>query len=96
MATHGRARTATIRALSNREPFQRSGFNMRGIEGKVSSKGRLPLEWWAKYQASEVTYTVMSYRTAIAWVESDGTVTIPEEKYSNTTTHHQNLCRVYL
>lgn len=41
-------------------------------------------------------YVVWSYRTPIAWVDHDGTVTVPDVHYSNTTTMHQHLCRVFI
>lgn len=100
MATHGRARELTIKALSNREPFKRPGFAMRGVEGAVSSTGRMPEGSAGMYRANAdenmITYTVLSYATPIAWVTREGTVIIPDASYSNTTTHHQGLCRVYL
>lgn len=99
MATHGKARTSTIRALGNRKSFDRSGshgFSMRAIEGKVSHQGYMPWDEWVKYRDAEVTYTVISYSTVIAWVQSDGTVVIPDVRYSVTTSHHQSLCKVYL
>lgn len=42
------------------------------------------------------TYTVWSYRTVIAEAEQDGGVTHNEQRYSVTTSHHQNLCRAWL
>lgn len=41
-------------------------------------------------------YVVWSYSTPIAWVDADGTVTIPDVKYSVTTTMQQNKCRAWL
>lgn len=100
MATHGRARQITIDALQARKPFARSGFAMKGIEGASGSLGQLPKEYVDQYnalaKANALAYTVKSYNTPIAWVTTEGTVIIPEVKYSVTTTHHQGLCRVYL
>jgi len=96
MATHGEARENTIRALRTLTPFNRNGFNMTGIEGKVDVMGRLNPEHIARYNADDVIYTVKSYATPIAWVTRGGLVRVPEQSYSNTTTHHQSLCRVYL
>lgn len=100
MATHGRARELTISALSNRKAFKRSGFAMQGVEGAVSGTGRMPAGSANMYRANAevdmVAYTVVSYGTPIAWVTREGMVIIPDAKYSVTTTHHQNLCRVYL
>jgi hypothetical protein len=100
MATYGRARELTIAALEGHKPFKRSGFAMQGVEGAVSSTGRMPEGSAGMYRdnASEdmIAYTVLSYATPIAWVTREGTVIIPDASYSNTTTHHQGLCRVYL
>jgi hypothetical protein len=100
MATHGRARELTIAALQSRKPFNRAGFAMKGVEGAVSSTGRMPAGSAGMYRdnASEdmIAYTVLSYATPIAWVTREGTVIIPEASYSNTTTHHQGLCAAYL
>lgn len=100
MATHGRARQLTISALQNRKAFKRSGFAMQGIEGAALDSGRMPTEDAREYNnhanAGQVAYTVLSYATPIAYVTKDGAVRIPDTSYSVTTTHHQNLCRVYL
>lgn len=96
MPTHGAARKATIDALSKREPFQRKGFAMSAYEGKFNGTGRLTGDALAIYSgAQNVTYTVLSYGTPIAWV-ADGELCIPVVSYSVTTTQHQNLCRTYL
>ena len=100
MATHGRARELTISALSNRKPFSRPGFAMKGVEGASTSYGQLPKEILAEYEvyaaANNIFYTVLSYKTPIAWVTWNEKVVIPDVKYSVTTTHHQSLCRAYL
>lgn len=41
-------------------------------------------------------YVVWSFQTPIAWVDADGTVTIPPLRYSVTTTQHQGQCRTWL
>ena len=41
-------------------------------------------------------YVVWSYQTPIAWVDADGTVTVPDQRYSVTTTQHQGQCRAWL
>ena len=41
-------------------------------------------------------YVVWSFATPIAWVDEDGTVTIPDQRYSVTTTIQQNQCRAWL
>ncbi len=97
MATYGRARERTIAALTNHEPFARSGFAMSAIEGKDTRyTGRLPAEYVSQYDTADVIYTVYSYVTPIAWVNSDGYVTVPNVHYSPTTSAHQSLARAYL
>lgn len=43
-----------------------------------------------------LAYVAYSYSTPIAWVTHDGTVTVPDVKYSSTTSRQQTLCRAYL
>ena len=95
MPTHGKARDHTRTALTDRQPFSRSGFSMSAVAGTAPSLGRLPEKVAAQYRADEpkIVYTVMSYRTPIAWVLDDGTVTIPDVRYTPTTNSHQALCR---
>lgn len=68
--------------------------------GAVFMQGRMPENYWEGYSTlaknGMIAYTVMSYNTPIAWVTTSGTVYVPDLKYSNTTTAHQNLCKVYL
>ncbi len=100
MATYGKARENTIAALRECSPFARKGFGMKGIQGAVSSFGRLDeahvkaYKWYA--QVNDVMFTVVSYATPIAWVLRNGTVVIPGDSYSRTTATHQGLCRTYL
>lgn len=78
-----------------REPFRDSSA-LSAVLGKVggfASTGRLSMEWAERYGLSDVTYTVVSYGTPIAWVLSDGAVVIPTESYSLTTTQHQAAAR---
>jgi hypothetical protein len=98
MATHGKARTETIRALAKRKPFKRSSFAMWAIEGASNQHGRLPDSVRDEYvcDMGRIAYTVLSYATPIAWVLTDGAVKVPDVRYSSTTSHHQHLCRAYL
>ena len=84
-------------ALTRREPFNTYGA-FRAIEGATggyANTGRLPEPYDTAYRETAVegriTYTVLSYRTPIAWVLDDGQVIIPDVKYSITTTGHQGL-----
>lgn len=100
MATYGKAREITVDALRNLTPFARKGFGMTAVQGAVTHFGRLdPVHvkaytWHA--QVNDVMFTVLSYATPIAWVLRNGTVVIPEDTYSRTTSSHQSLCRSYL
>lgn len=92
----------TREALMDREPFTTYGA-LSAVSGSVGSTGRLPQPWADQYRDNRdhITYTVMSYRTPIAWVTDDDTVVIPRElsgphkgapvKYSRTTTGHQGM-----
>lgn len=85
-------------ALANRKPFR--GNSMRATQGTLNGTGKLPSEQAALYAeaagAGRIVYTVISYRTPIAWVLSDGQRVIPDVHYSTTTSRQQNLCRTYL
>jgi hypothetical protein len=80
----------------DREPYTTGGA-MYAISGSMTGwyngHGQLPPEWAERYRADEqaTVYTVISYRTPIAWVLESGEVVIPDAKYSRTTTGHQGL-----
>lgn len=84
----------TSEALMDREPFTTHGA-LSAISGHVWSTSRLPEPWATMYavSAGDITYTVLSYLTPIAWVLDDGTVVIPPVKYSITTSGHQSTVR---
>jgi hypothetical protein len=101
MPSHGKARDLTAAALSNHEPFRRSGFAMTATDKPNEvSWGYLPQEQITEFReardAGRITYVVLSYNTPIAWVLSDGSKVVPAVKYSVTTTNHQGMCRQYL
>ncbi len=86
--------------LAHRLPFATHGA-MSAIAGALWGTGEcLPHEWYLRYRADTedpgVVYTVLSYRTPIAWVRADGEVVIPDEWYSVTTSRHQGMCRAWL
>lgn len=56
--------------------------------------GRLPYSLLDSLP-TDADYYVYSYATPIAWVKDD-VVTIPEVKYSSTTSRQQTICRAYL
>lgn len=55
--------------------------------------GHMPLDITVPATA---VYVVWSYNTPIAWVDADGTVTVPDVYYSSTTTAQQSKCRAWL
>lgn len=73
----------------NQDPGTLSGYT----GAPPASRGELPPQY--KIPADAV-YVVFSFETPIAWVQEDGTVTIPDVRYSNTTTVHQTACRAWL
>lgn len=99
MAVRGKTRDMVIAALSERKPFKTSG-SLRAIAGAADSTGRMEglaaLEYSGDRLNDKIAYTVISYATPIAWVTTDGTVKIPADRYSATTTQQQNLCQTYL
>lgn len=80
--------------IAAREAFESHTGNFRGVPWEVGYLGSLPGAWRRAYEATQasITYTVMSYRTPIAWY-AEGRWVIPDVKYSQTTTRHQNLVR---
>lgn len=91
LATHS---WAVRQALATREPFTTYG-SFRAVLGATWDTGRLPDPYRSQYldawSDDRITYTVLSYRTPVAWTLDDGTVVIPPVKYSPTTTGHQAL-----
>ena len=88
LETRGRR---TAEAIGNHEEFNTGGSlcarrSVRGIDS-----GRLPRDWAARFDSDRdrIVYVVVSYITPIAWVLDDGTVRIPNVKFSVTTTKHQ-------
>ncbi|MFF9897747.1 hypothetical protein [Streptomyces longispororuber] len=84
---------AAREALSRHEPFDSYGA-LRAVDGYCLPFGtRLPLRWRERYSADrdQITYTVLSYRTPIAWVLRSGEIVVPDVKYSRTTSGHQGL-----
>ena len=98
MAMRGAALKAVISALNNRKTFGKdvTGSAMSAVwlpdrieRGQFPADRELP-------RPDEVEYVVYSYETPIAWLLKDGTVIVPNVRYSNTTTNHQSLCRIHL
>lgn len=78
--------------LKERENFSTYG-KLKGRSGPAGWEwGRLPYDY--RESVKRADYVVYSYSTPIAWhVPGEGWV-VPDEKYSVTTTIHQNKIRV--
>jgi hypothetical protein len=86
------------KAIHDLTPAQSSTGSLRLIAGTVSYTARLSelmsREYFTSVHDGDVTHTVLSYATPIAWRLADGSWVIPEAKYSVTTSKHQGIVRV--
>ena len=69
--------------------------NLNGEVGKCDSAEQLNAYWKAQYERSEVTYTIRSYDTPIAW-KTAGEWIVVDQTFSSTTTKHQGKVRTAL
>lgn len=70
------------------EPFRlRSGETLTGGPAVVGVYGFLPERY--REDHDQAVYVVTSYDTPIAWVNQDGTKTVPDVGYSAATGQHQ-------
>jgi hypothetical protein len=83
--------------------FKRSGASMHAhrYNGQADGTHMAPPSGGGQFPRdltvpATAVYVVWSYSTPIAWVDEDGTVTIPDVYYSVTTTQQQNRCRAWL
>ena len=89
-------------AIAARKNFTTSGsFYGRVLDPASEAPGSyptgiLPDAWKVRFQADPfIDYCVWSYDTPIAWhSELTGGWTVPDVKYSLTTTKHQTIVRV--
>ncbi len=89
------------KAIAKREEFITHGA-MSGKRVRSLGTGLLPNSERDKFEAAVKhatnygtgVYVVFSYSTPIAWENADGTLYVPEVKYSVTTSRHQSHCRV--
>jgi hypothetical protein len=94
MAMGQKNKNIAINAICEGKAFRAS--TMKGFpvsDSKALLIGQLPTEYAAQYQENEVDYAVYSFHTPIAWRTTDGQWTVPDEKYSLTSTNHQNIVR---
>lgn len=100
MAVNAKNRAMIVRYISNRHEFQHG--NIGGWESFHGvSAGRLPDEWRCQFNQDTFEsehsdlefYAVTSYGTPIAWYLQGKGWTIPDTRYSPTTSAHQGIAR---
>jgi surface antigen len=80
--------------IATRTPFRTHG-NLSAICG-TETTGRMAGETKRTFDArrEDITYTVYSYGTPIAWYDEQAGWIVPEDSYSVTTTKARNqICR---
>lgn len=91
--------------LSRLIPFDSQGaMRARRYEGRPHTRDDIKNSFSGPYgrldghdmSIATPLYVVWSYETPIAWVSWCGSICIPDEKYSVTTTHHQNMCHAWM
>lgn len=89
-----------VAAICNGEPFRNSGNSFRADYTRhTPSQGRMPDAAYrllvdASAHAAELgepLYVVHSYATPIAWGLEGDLLTVPDTRYSVTTSRHQSL-----
>lgn len=82
--------------MAHREEFRNSTGSLHGGgESYTPDRGYMPAEAYEALRQAFVpgTYVVFSYDTPIAWaVPGAGLLTVPDVRYSNTTSRHQSAC----
>lgn len=80
------------RLVSESQSFKAAA--MSGRPGSADTLGQLPAEFRALGVGS-ADYVIYSYETPIAW-RIDGDWTVPDVRYSATTSRHQSLVRFFI
>lgn len=84
-------------AVANRLDFAANSTTGTTSPSRYLDSGRLPYAWVDafRFDCNEVglDYVVYSYGTPIAWVTRDGEVTMPDVRYSVTTSKIQTYVR---
>lgn len=88
--------------LMSESPFE--GNSMRAmipVEGDkdgdyISHKGRLSRSAQELFKGKSFRYVVLSYGTPIAGITDSGERVFVEDKFSSTTSRHQNLVRAWM
>ena len=78
--------------IESRLDFRASA--LEGLDGRTNTYGRLNPDEITEYEKVKQTidYVVLSYRTPIAWHSAEGWYVV-SQKFSVTTSKHQNLVR---
>lgn len=84
-------------AVQLRQDFEcnNSLWGYSGPAPRIWNRGQLPDQYHDAFQeahAADDFYAVWSYATPIAWF-ANGQWTVPEVKYSSTTSNHQRVVR---
>lgn len=91
---HGKGLANTLDAIRTRKAFK-SGGALWAVASEppyvVAYAGQLPDAHRKVLNAEQPTYIVYSYGTPIGWWSEDHGWTIPDVKYSRTTTAHQSV-----
>ena len=91
-ANHATARNY----LAARKPFKCTNWHAEVDVAATAPVGRLPQEWVPLFRLADKAYVVYSWATPIAWVDVDGTVVVPDARYSVSTSKHQGQARAWL
>lgn len=90
-------KNSTVHAITDRVTFRTYGALSGRMCEYMPYAGQLPAEFDDKLSASfddGPVFVVFSYATPIAWITADGTMTVPDTRYSVTTTRHQSAARM--
>lgn len=85
--------------LANLQPFEGNSMHAHRYNDPSNSVPPPANRWGSQYDGivpATAVYVVWSYVTPIAWVDADGTVIVPDQRYSVTTSKQQGYCRAWL
>jgi len=88
VGVYGALRPALREAVEQALPFQNANRSLRGFRGRHSGFGQLNDTEREQYAEDDVTFTVVSYDTPIAWLRADGTAYFVGQYFSPTTSRH--------
>ena len=85
----------TNRAGAGAEIRGRRAFEASALSGTAgrTDTGRMDPTDAENYKNADVTYTVRSYATPIAWHDRSKGWQVPKTKHSSTTSRHQSIVR---